>query len=85
MSCRNFRNSCTSRSAFWIAAGVGNTCEIVFTIELIGEPETGAVARLTGLMAVTPWLTAPTRGARHVARAKIAERSNALGKHPSLF
>ena len=57
-----------------------------FTIELIGEPEIGAVARLTGLMAVTPWLTAPTRGARNAAGAKIAEFCDALSKHlTSLF
>jgi hypothetical protein len=30
-------------------------------IDLIGEPEIGAVTRLTGLMAVTLWLTAPPR------------------------
>jgi hypothetical protein len=46
----------------------------------------GAVTRLTGLMAVTLWLTAPTRGARNAAGAKIAELGDALNKHfTSLF
>jgi len=56
------------------------------TIELIGEPEIGAVTRLTGLMAVTLWLAAATRGARNAAGAKIAELCDALSKHfTSLF
>jgi hypothetical protein len=32
---------------------------------------------LTGLMAVTLWLTAPTRGARNAAGAKVAELCDA--------
>jgi len=56
------------------------------TIDLIGEPEMGAVTRLTGLMAVTLWLTAPTRGARNAAGAKVAELCNALSNQfTSLF
>src|SRR5208282_5257460 len=34
VSCWNFRNSCTSRSAFWIAARVGNACEMVLPSSL---------------------------------------------------
>jgi hypothetical protein len=44
------------------------------------------VTRLTGLMAVTLWLTAPTRGARNAAGAKVAELCDALSNHfTSLF
>ncbi|HUE56712.1 MAG TPA: hypothetical protein VMO76_12830 [Candidatus Udaeobacter sp.] len=56
------------------------------TIDLIGEPEIGAVTWLTGLMAVTLWLAAPTRGARNAARAKVAELCDALSNQfTSLF
>ena len=55
-------------------------------IDLIGEPEIGAVTGLTGLMAVTLWLTAATRGARNAAGAKVAELCDALSNHfTSLF
>src|SRR5439155_8108658 len=49
------------------------------TIDLIGEPEIGAVTPLTRLMAVTLWLTASTRGGGDAAGAKVAE----LCKAPS--
>jgi hypothetical protein len=52
---------------------------------IIGEPEIGAVAGVTGLMAVTLWLTAPTRGARYAAGTKIAELCDALSKHFTLL
>jgi hypothetical protein len=56
------------------------------TIDLIGEPEIGAVTRLAGLMTVTLGLTAPTRGARNAARAKVPELCDALNNHfTSLF
>jgi hypothetical protein len=55
-------------------------------INLIGEPEIGAVTRLTGLMAATLWFTAATRGGGDAARAKVAELGNALSKQfTSLF
>jgi len=38
----------------------------------------GAVTRLTGLMAVTLWLTASTRGGGDAAGAQVAELCNAL-------
>jgi hypothetical protein len=38
------------------------------------------VTRLTGLMAVTLWLTAATRGGGDAAGAKSAEFGKALGK-----
>src|ERR1700730_4076690 len=41
VSCWNFRNSSTSRSAFWIATGVGNASEIVL-------PSTLKVSRKLG-------------------------------------
>jgi hypothetical protein len=44
------------------------------------------VTRLTGLMAVTLWFTAPTRGAGNAAGAKVAELCDELSKHfTSLF
>jgi hypothetical protein len=55
-------------------------------IDLIGEPEMGTVTRLAGLMAVTLWLTAPTRGARNTTGAQVAELSDALSNpFTSLF
>jgi len=44
----------------------------------MGESEMGAVTRLTGLMAVTLWLTASTRGGGDAAGAQVAELCNAL-------
>jgi hypothetical protein len=44
------------------------------------------VTGLTGLMAVTLCLTAPTRGARNAAGAKVAKLCDALSNHfPSLL
>src|SRR6516165_8333233 len=37
-------------------------------LDLIGEPEIGAVTRLTGLVAATLGLTTPTRGRGNAAR-----------------
>ncbi len=47
-------------------------------IDLIGEPEIGAVTWLTGSMAVTLWFTASTGGGSDAAGAKVAELCNAL-------
>jgi hypothetical protein len=44
------------------------------------------VTRLTGLMAMALWLTAPTRGAGNAAGAKVVELCDALSNHcTSLF
>jgi len=44
------------------------------------------VTRLTGLMAVTLWFTAPARGPGNAAGAQVAELCDALSKHfTSLF
>jgi hypothetical protein len=44
------------------------------------------VTWLTGLMAVTLWLTAPTRGTRNAPGAKVPELCDALSKQfTSLF
>jgi hypothetical protein len=52
------------------------------TIDLIGEPEIGAVAQLTGLMAVTLWFIAATRSGGDVAGAKVAELCNPPEQSP---
>ncbi len=46
----------------------------------------GTVTRLTGLMAVTLWFTASTRGGGDAAGAKVAELCHALSNpFTSLF
>jgi hypothetical protein len=45
-------------------------------IDLIGEPEIGAVSWLTGAMAATSWFTTSTRGAGDATGAKVAELSD---------
>src|SRR5215469_8681588 len=50
-------------------------------IDLIGQPEIGAVTRLAGLMTATVRLPAPTRRAGYAAGAKIAELRDALSNH----
>jgi len=47
-------------------------------VRFVREPEIGAVARLTGLMAVTNWLATATRGVRNGARAQVAELRDPL-------
>jgi len=56
----------------------GQGFRVRLATDLIGEPEMGAVTRLTRLMAVTLWFTASTRGGGDAAGTKVAELCNAL-------
>jgi len=44
------------------------------------QHQIGAVARLAGLMAATPWLATPARSARNRTRTKVAELSDQLSR-----
>jgi hypothetical protein len=56
-----------------------------FAIDLIGEPEIGAVTWLTRSMAATTWFTTPTRGAADATGTKVAELSDSSSKALTLL
>jgi hypothetical protein len=56
-----------------------------FALDLIGEPEIGAVSWLTGSMAATTRLTTPARGAGDATGAKVAELSDSFNNDLTLL
>jgi hypothetical protein len=77
---RHFALGLVDSGGTWQRLGDG------LAVRFVRKPEIGAVARLTGLMAVTAWLATATRGVRNGARTKVAELSDPLsGRLASLL